>query len=65
MSINPNFIVDESNHKIAVQLDIETYNQMIETLENFGLFRIMEENKDQESLSLTDAQEYYKTQYFP
>ncbi|MFA6788619.1 MAG: hypothetical protein WCR15_02900 [Arcobacteraceae bacterium] len=61
MCINPNYIVDEQNHKIAVQLDIETYEQITETLENFGLYRLMEENNDTETLSVKDAREYYKS----
>lgn len=60
MCINPNYIVDNQNHKIAVQLDIATYNQITETLENFALYRLMEENNDNEILSLKDAREYYK-----
>jgi hypothetical protein len=61
MCINPNYIVDNQNHKIAVQLDIATYNQITETLENFALYKLMEENNDNETLSLKDAREYYKS----
>ena len=61
MCINPNYIVDNQNHKIAVQLGINTYNQITETLENFALYKLMEENKDDETLSLKDAREYYKS----
>ena len=61
MCINPNYIVDNQNHKIAVQLDINTYNQITETLENFALYKLMEENNDNETLSLKDARKYYKS----
>jgi hypothetical protein len=61
MCINPNYIVDNQNHKIAVQLDIATYNQITETLENFAFYKLMEENNDNETLSLNDAREYYKS----
>jgi len=61
MCINPNYIVDNQNHKIAVQLDIDTYNQITETLENFALYKLIEENTDSETLSLKDAREYYKS----
>jgi hypothetical protein len=65
MCINPNYIVDNKNHKIAVQLDINTYNQMTETLENFALYKLMEmeieDDKNNETLSLNDAKEYYKS----
>lgn len=61
MCINPNYIVDNKNHKIAVQLDIETYNQITQTLENFALYKLMEENENEATLSLKDAKEYYKS----
>jgi hypothetical protein len=61
MCINPNYIIDNQNRKIAVQLDINTYNQIIETLENFALYKIIEEDKDNETLSLKDAKKYYKS----
>ena len=61
MCINPNYIVDNKNHRIAVQLDIETYEQITETLENFALYRLMKEDKDNETLSLKDARAYYKS----
>ena len=61
MCINPNYIVDNENHRIAVQLDINTYNQITETLENFALYKLMKENKDNETLSLKDARDYYKS----
>ncbi len=61
MCINPNYIVDNQDNKIAVQLDIDTYNQITKTLEDFALYKIMEENKDEETLCLNDAREYYKS----
>ena len=61
MCINPNYIVDNQNHKVAVQLDIDTYNQITKTLENFALYKLMEENNNNETLSLEDAREYYKS----
>ena len=61
MCINPNYIVDDENHKIAVQLDMKTYEQITETLENFALYKLMEENKEEETLSAKDARNYYKS----
>lgn len=58
---NKNYIVDDENHKIAVQLDIKTYEQITETLENFALYKLMEESEDNETLSIKDAKEYYKS----
>lgn len=39
MQIKRQYIVDESNCKAAVQLDIETFVKIEETLENYGLIR--------------------------
>jgi len=33
MQLQPNYIVDSHNHKIAVQLDIQTYEKITQTLD--------------------------------
>lgn len=60
MNVNENFIIDSLNNKIAVQLDIDVYDKIMDTLENFALFKFIEENKDDEVFSLTEAKRYYK-----
>ena len=59
MQLQPNYIVDNHNHKIAVQLDIATYDKITDVLENYALFKFMDENKDDEKLSLNDARALY------
>ena len=61
MQLQPNYIVDNCNNKIAVQLDIKTYEKITEVLENYALFKYMEENKDGEKLLLEDAKKYYNS----
>ena len=62
MEIERKYIVDESNHKVAVQLDIETFKKIEETLENYGLIRLMQAEKpDDEVFDLEQAQSYYRT----
>ena len=62
MQIKRQYIVDESNRKVAVQLDIETFAKIEETLENYGLIRLMEaEEPDDEVFNLEQAQSYYRT----
>ena len=61
MELQPNYIVDNKNHKIAVQLDIKTYEKITDTLENYALYQLMEENKYDEKLSLEDAKRYYQS----
>ncbi len=40
MQLQPNYIVDNQNNRIAVQLDIETYEKITEALENFALYKL-------------------------
>jgi hypothetical protein len=62
MEIERKYIVDERNRKIAVQLDIETFEKIEETIENFGLMRIMQEEKQEDDiLELERARAYYQT----
>ena len=59
MQLQPNYIVDNHNHKIAVQLDIKTYEKITDALEDYALFKLMDENKDDEKVSLKDARALY------
>ncbi len=59
MQLQPNYIVDNNNHKIAVQLDIKTYEKTTDVLEDYALFKFMDDNKDDEKLSLKDARALY------
>jgi hypothetical protein len=61
MQLQPNYIVDNHNHKIAVQLDIKTYEKITDVLEDYALFKFMDENKDDEKLSLKDARALYES----
>jgi hypothetical protein len=62
MQIKRQYIVDESNCKVAVQLDIETFVKIEEILENYALIRLMEaEEPDDEIFNLEQAQSYYRT----
>ena len=54
-----NYIVDSRNHKIAVQLDMQTYEKITKTLENYALYQFMQDNKNNEKLSLKDTKQYY------
>jgi hypothetical protein len=61
MQLQPNYIVDRYNHKIAVQLDIQTYEKITETLENYALYQYIEDNQNSEKLSLKEAKKYYQS----
>ena len=62
MEIERKYIVDESNRKVAVQLDMETFTKIDEILENYGLVRLMQiEESNDELLDLDQARSYYRT----
>ena len=60
MNLERRYIVDENNQKIAVQLDIETFEKIENILENHAFYQLMLENSDEEELNLEDAIKHYK-----
>ena len=58
-TIDRQYIVDEHNRRIAVQISIETFEKLEEILENYALVQLMEENEGEELLSEQDAKSYY------
>ena len=58
-AINKQYIVDEHNKKIAVQIPIETFEQIEKVLEDYALFQLIKENEGEEILGLREAKAYY------
>ena len=58
-TINKQYIVDEQNKKIAVQIPVETFDRIEEILENYALFQLMKENEGKEILGVNEAKAYY------
>lgn len=58
--IQKHYIVDEKNHKVAVQMDIKTFGRIEEILENYALVQLMEVDDDEPALTLEDAKMYYQ-----
>jgi len=60
MELKRQYIVDEDNHKVAVQLDIDTFEKIEDVLENYALVQLI--NADEtEALGIEDAKKYYAT----
>jgi hypothetical protein len=59
--IRKQYIVNEKNQKVAVQIHLKTFEHIEEILENYGLAKLMEEVEDDERLSGEEAMRYYKT----
>ncbi|OQX74999.1 MAG: hypothetical protein B6D64_12280 [Bacteroidetes bacterium 4484_276] len=60
-TIQKQFVVDNMNRKVAVQIDYKTFSKIEGILENHALYQLMEEYDDNESLNLEEAKNYYQT----
>ena len=60
LEINKNYVIDQNQQPIAVQIPIAEFEKIEEILENFGLAKLMEELEDNERLSLDEALRYYQ-----
>lgn len=58
-AIKKQYIIDENNNKIGVQLDLKTFEKIEEIMENYALFQLMKDNGEEEVLDLRSAKEYY------
>ena len=54
------YILDEQNKKVAVQIDIATFEKIENILEDHGLFKLMQEDNEKEYLNLGEAKKFYK-----
>ncbi len=59
MNIIKNYIVDEHNKTIAVQIPISEFQKLEEIIENYGLSKLMDAANDEEVLSVQDAKKLY------
>jgi len=59
-TLNPSYVTDAKNKKIAVQLNIKTFEKIEAILENYSLYKLMQETEEDEKLNLKDAKSYYK-----
>ena len=62
MEIERKYIVNEQNRRVAVQIDIETFEKIEEVMENYGLVQLMQEAEEEnEILDFNQAKIYYWT----
>ncbi|MBF0567704.1 MAG: hypothetical protein HQK95_02435 [Nitrospirae bacterium] len=61
LEIVKKYVIDENNNRLAVEIDIETFGKIEEILEDYGLYHLMIDDNDTESLSLEQAKEYYRS----
>jgi len=58
-AIEKKYVTDEDNNIIAVQMDIETFRKIEQLLEDHVMAKLIEENKEEDTLDLNEAREYY------
>jgi hypothetical protein len=60
--IHKNYVLDENQQPIAVQIPIAEFERIEEIIEDFGLARLMEEAEDEDNkrLSKDEALKYYQ-----
>lgn len=62
LNIRKQYIVDENQNKIGVQLDVETFERIEQLLEDYALGKFINETKDEEAYTLNEAKEVYFTE---
>ena len=60
LEIHKNYIVDENQNPIAVQIPIAEFEKIEEILEDYFLGKMMEDEEDTEILSKSEAIKYYQ-----
>lgn len=61
LEIHKNYVLDENQQPIAVQIPIAKFEQIEEILENYGLAKLMDEAEDEQRLSKEEALQYYQS----
>jgi hypothetical protein len=62
LDIKKQYVTNENNEAVAVQLDLETFEKMERLLEDYALGKMIEEEEASPHLSLEEAKAYYKDQ---
>ena len=60
LKIKKKYLTDEDNNPVAVQIDIRTYHQIEELLEDYALSKYIDEVVDEETMNVNEAKAYYK-----
>jgi hypothetical protein len=61
LDIPKQYVMDENQTPLAVQIPIAVFEQIEEILENFGLVKLMEAVENDETLTGQDAIAYYQS----
>ena len=61
LEIHKKIVLGEDHRPFAVQIPIDEFERLEEVIENYGLSNLMDAVKDEERLSVNEAQQYYKS----
>lgn len=60
LEIHKNYILNEKQQPIAVQIPIAEFEKIEEILENYGLAKLMDETHAEENLTKNEALKFYQ-----
>lgn len=60
LEVHKNYVLNEQQQPIAVQISIAEFEQIEEILENYGLSKLMDETHDEEQLAKNEALKFYQ-----
>ena len=61
LRFHKNYVLNEYQKTVAVQIPIGEFERIEELFENYGLAKLMDETQNDERLSGEQAQQYYET----
>ncbi|MEH2309111.1 hypothetical protein [Nostoc sp.] len=61
LEVHKNYVLDENQLSIAVQIPIAELEKIEEILEDYGLAKLMEEVEEEKPLSKDEALKYYQS----
>lgn len=61
LELHKNYVFDENQRPIAVQIPIAEFEKIEEILEDYGLAKLIEEVEEEEPLSKDEALKYYQS----
>ena len=60
LDLKEKYIVNKQQKRVAVQLDIKTFRQIEEVLEDYALAQYMKESNSDEKFEVEEAKVFYK-----
>ena len=59
LNIKKKHVVDENNNKLAVEIDLKTFEKIDQIMGDYALGKLMLDTKNEDNLSMEKAKKYY------